>query len=71
MLDYQDLGALLHVRRAGLTIQEVSVSMNLRSVGASRIFHSWLSVARYMAATTLLCLTRWRQWAHQANKQRR
>lgn len=60
MLDYQDLGALLLVRRAGLTIQEVPVSMNLRSVGASRIFHSWLSVARYMAATTLLCLARWR-----------
>lgn len=60
LLDYQDLGALLMVRRAGLTIMEVPVSMNLRSVGASRIFHSWLSVARYMAATTLLCLSRWR-----------
>ena len=59
LLDYQDLGALLLVRRAGLRIAEVPVSMNLRSVGKSRIFNSWLSVAKYMAATTLLCLARW------------
>ena len=60
LLDYQDLGSLLMVRRAGLHIAEVPVTMNLRSVGQSRIFNSWLSVARYMAATTLLCLSRWR-----------
>ena len=59
LLDYQDLGALLMVRRAGLHITEVPVSMNLRAVGQSRIFNSWLSVAKYMAATTLLCLARW------------
>lgn len=59
LLDYQDLGALLLVRRAGLTISEVPVSMNLRAVGTSRIFNSWISVAKYMVATTLLCLARW------------
>ena len=59
LLDYQDLGALLMVRRAGLTITEVPVSMNLRTEGKSRIFNSWVSVAKYMAATTLLCLARW------------
>ena len=59
LLDYQDLGALLLVRRAGLRIAEVPVSMNLREVGQSRIFNSWFSVAKYMAATTLLCLARW------------
>lgn len=59
LLDYQDLGALLLVRRAGLRIAEVPVSMNLRAVGKSRIFNSWFSVAKYMAATTLLCLARW------------
>lgn len=59
LLDYQDLGALLMVRRAGLHIAEVPVSMNLRAVGKSRIFNSWFSVAKYMAATTLLCLARW------------
>lgn len=58
LLDYQDLGALLMVRRAGLHIAEVPVSMNLRAVGKSRIFHSWFSVAKYMAATTLLCMAR-------------
>ena len=58
LLDYQDLGALLMVRRAGLTITEVPVSMNLRMVGQSRIFNSWLSVGKYMAATTLLCMAR-------------
>lgn len=59
LLDYQDLGALLLVRRAGLEIREVPVSMNLRAVGQSRIFNSWLSVAKYMAATTLLCMAQW------------
>lgn len=58
LLDYQDLGALLLVRRADLVISEVPVSMNLRSIGKSRIFDSWFSVAKYMAASTLLCLAR-------------
>lgn len=58
LLDYQDLGTLLMLRRAGLKIVEVPVSMNLRAVGKSRIFSSWLSVVRYMAVTTLLCLSR-------------
>ncbi|HVR51759.1 MAG TPA: glycosyltransferase, partial [Pseudorhodoferax sp.] len=52
LLDYQDLGTLLMLRRAGLRIEEVPVSMNLRAVGKSRIFHSWPSVGRYMAVTT-------------------
>jgi len=60
LLDWQDLGALLLVRQHGLRIQEVPVAMNPRSDGKSRIFHSWFSVARYMGATTLLCLARWR-----------
>ena len=60
MLDYQDLGALLLVRRAGLTITEVPVSMNLRAVGTSRIFNSWFNVGKYMIATTLLCLAQWK-----------
>lgn len=60
LLDYQDLGALLLVRRAGLTITEVPVSMNLRAVGTSRIFNSWFNVGKYMIATTLLCLAQWK-----------
>ncbi len=58
LLDYQDLGTLLMLRRAGLRIVEVPVAMELRSVGRSRIFHSWPSVGRYMAVTTLMCLVR-------------
>lgn len=57
-LDYQDVGALLMIRRAGLSIKEVPVQMQLRLSGKSRIFHSWLSVLKYMAVTTLLCLSR-------------
>lgn len=57
LLDYQDLGALLMIRRAGLSICEVPVVMNARRNGISRIFHSWGSVTRYMLVTTLLCLT--------------
>ena len=58
LLDYQDLGALLLVRRAGLKIAEVPVTMNVRTVGKSKIFNSWFNVLRYMGATTLLCLAR-------------
>lgn len=58
LLDYQDLGTLLMLRRAGLRVAEVPVSMNLRTAGKSRIFHSWFSVGRYMAVTTLMCLAR-------------
>lgn len=59
LLDYQDLGTLLLLRRAGLRVIEVPVRMNARIDGISRIFNSWLSVSRYMALTTLLCLSRW------------
>jgi hypothetical protein len=59
LLDYQDIGVLLLLHRAGLRVKEVPVAMNPRQFGASRIFYSWWSVARYMAETTLLCLARW------------
>jgi glycosyltransferase involved in cell wall biosynthesis len=60
LLDYQDVGTLLMLRTAGLRIIEVPVAMKLRTTGKSRIFNSWFSVGRYMALTTLLCLSRWR-----------
>ena len=59
LLDYQDIGVLLLLRRANLRISEISVSMNPRKSGASRIFFSWWTVGWYMAETTLLCLARW------------
>jgi glycosyltransferase involved in cell wall biosynthesis len=60
LLDYQDVGTLLLLRRAGLRMVEVPVTMSERVSGKSRIFNSWISVGRYMAVTTLLCLSRWR-----------
>ena len=60
LLDYQDVGTLLLLRKAGLRIIEVPVTMKARVDGISRIFNSWVSVGRYMAVTTLLCLSRWR-----------
>ncbi len=60
LLDYQDVGVLLLLRKSGLRIAEVPVNMNARQIGKSRIFNSWFSVTRYMATTTLLCLARWR-----------
>ncbi|HZZ95329.1 MAG TPA: glycosyltransferase [Usitatibacter sp.] len=61
LLDYQDIGVLLLLRRANLRIAEIAVAMNPRKSGASRVFHSWWTVGRYMAETTLLCLARWNQ----------
>lgn len=58
LLDYQDLGALILAIKAKLKIVEVSVLMNIRTNGKSRIFNSWLSVARYMISTTLICISR-------------
>ena len=60
LLDYQDVGTLLMLRKAGLSVTEVPVAMNMRLSGKSRIFSSWTHVARYMAVTTLLCLSQWR-----------
>lgn len=59
LLDYQDVGVLLLLRHAELRIAEIPVAMNPRKHGASRVFRSWWTVARYMAETSILCLARW------------
>lgn len=59
LLDYQDIGVLLLLHKAGFKIHEVPVAMNPRQIGISRVFNSWLTVVRYMFETTLLCLARW------------
>jgi glycosyltransferase involved in cell wall biosynthesis len=61
LLDYQDIGVLLLLRHARLRIAEIPVAMNARRYGASRVFSSWWTVARYMAETSLLCFARWNQ----------
>lgn len=58
LLDYQDVGVLLMLRRHGLRVAEVPATMYPRGAGHSRVFASWLVVARYMAQTTVLCLAR-------------
>ena len=58
LLEYQDVGVLLLLRRYGLSIHEVPVTMYPRSSGHSRVFASWVVVAGYMLHTTLLCLAR-------------
>lgn len=56
LLDYQDVGVLLLLRGHGLRTVEVPVRMTPRGSGKSRVFGSWLLVARYMLQTTVLCL---------------
>jgi len=58
LLDYQDLGVLLHLHHAGFVIREVSVPMNPRRNGKSRIFSSWWEVVRYLVATGILGLAK-------------
>jgi glycosyltransferase involved in cell wall biosynthesis len=58
LLDYQDVGVLLILRRKGLRIVEAPVAMRPRAAGASRIFRSWWVVGKYMLQTSLLCIAR-------------
>lgn len=58
LLDYQDIGVLLILRRKGLRIVEAPVAMQPRATGASRVFRSWWVVGKYMLQTSLLCLAR-------------
>jgi len=55
LLDYQDLGVLMLLRKKGLRLHEVPTVMSPRRTGGSRVFSSWLMVARYMLHTTVLC----------------
>jgi hypothetical protein len=71
LLDYQDIGVLLFLQHAKLRIAEIPVAMNPRKYGASRVFSSWWTVARYMAETSLLCLARWNGHKKRARMQER
>lgn len=56
LLDYQDVGVLLILRRHGLRVLEVPVPMQARANGKSHVFASWWKVAQYMVVTSLLSL---------------
>ncbi len=56
LLDYQDIGVLLLLTTRGLSLGEMETDMSARRYGHSRIFSSWPTVARYMLASTVLCV---------------
>ena len=58
LLDYQDIGVLLALRKAGLRILEVPVGMCPRIKGHSRVFHTWWDVFIYLTVTTILCVSK-------------
>lgn len=53
-IQYQDVGVLLMLDRAGLRLSEIPVTMPRRADGKSRIFSSWVVVIYYMAQTLML-----------------
>ncbi|GAB6060733.1 hypothetical protein JCM31598_38500 [Desulfonatronum parangueonense] len=59
LLDYQDVGVLLLLRKAGLRITEVQVAMCSRKHGSSKVYSSWFKVCEYMLLTMILCLSNW------------
>ncbi len=58
VLDFQDVGVLLLLKKAGLAIYEVPVNMSQRNQGKSKVFYSWWMVARYMLQTSALCVAK-------------
>lgn len=66
LLDYQDVGVLILLRKAGMRIGEVPVPMYPRMAGKSRIFGSWWAVSWYMLQTAVLCLARWNIEKHKS-----
>ncbi|MDN5882522.1 MAG: glycosyltransferase family 2 protein [Nitrosospira sp.] len=64
LLNYQDVGVLLMVREAGMRATEVSVSMQKRTNGRSRVYESQFMVARYLMETMILSAGKWRPSWH-------
>jgi glycosyltransferase involved in cell wall biosynthesis len=58
LLDYQDIGVLLHLKKKGIRITEAPVIMNARLAGHSRVFSSWWTVGRYLTLTAILSLSK-------------
>jgi glycosyltransferase involved in cell wall biosynthesis len=56
LLDYQDIGTLLLIRRQGLRITEVALAMHTPKVDKARIFRSWAYALRYVAVSSLLSI---------------
>ncbi len=58
LLDYQDMGVLILLHKAGLHVVEIPILMYPRMNGHSRIFNTWWAVSRYMLHTVVLCIAR-------------
>ncbi len=58
LLEYQDVGVLLHLHRKGIRLAEFDVDMNPRCHGQSRIFSSWRVVGHYLVYSALLSISR-------------
>lgn len=59
LLDYQDVGVLLLLRRNGVRYGEFPVAMCRRESGHSRIFDSWFDVGRYLLKTLFWIIADW------------
>ena len=57
-LNYQDVGVLMMLREAGLSMTEVPVTMGPRLFGASHVFRSWMKVVAYMLESSVIGLAR-------------
>ncbi|NDV24924.1 glycosyltransferase family 2 protein [Desulfovibrio sp. JC022] len=58
IIDYQDISVLLLLKSQKMTFKEVDVCMVAREDGKSRIFNSWLAVAKYMMLSSIIALCR-------------
>ena len=67
LLQYQDVGVLVMLQSAGISIKDVEVQMLPRRHGISRVFYSWTSVIYYMCYTLLLGFTKRGLKHHQPN----
>ncbi|WP_312780381.1 glycosyltransferase [Acidovorax temperans] len=54
LLDHQDIGTLLLMKREGKRIVEVPLAMLTPKIDRSKIFRSWAYAVRYVVASTLL-----------------
>ena len=61
LLDHQDIGTLLLMKREGKRIVEVPLVMLTPKIDRSKIFRSWAYAVRYMIASTLLIVAHGRR----------
>lgn len=60
LLDYQDVGVLMLLKKKEITVLEIPVTMCHRVAGHSRIFSTWAAVFRYLLLTGILCFSKLR-----------